>query len=548
MFAAATAQVARALAGPLAAAGLAALVQAAAPRLSPRVKAWWIAAAALLAYVGLSTALWSWIVDDAAITFAYVKHLVEGRGLVLHPGHRPEEAYSNTLWLLLLAGAARLGISIPLAAKCLGLASGAAALGLVVHAEARTDASRSAPAYLAVLLGAPFVVWSSSGLEHGLQAALIALAVTAPALQRRGAEWTIGAALAALVLLRPETPLLVAAAAATLGLDAWRDPSRPGLRRLAALAPVVALPAVVWVGLTIFRVAYFGDPLPNPYYAKAAGAASFAHAVNPFGASWRYVLRYLASSGALAVVPLVLLGRFGRQAHPSVRLAAALVLAQLLFVLYASGDWMMESRFIAPVIPAFALLVAHGLARVRELLDPRRFAVLQVAVVALLSIGTASALVEDVARPTTPHAVVARIGRHFVDLGHELGVAAPSLAHHDAGGTSFDAGIDLVDLGGLGTRDIAKHFTDRAFILRYLLEVRKPTFVFGSASVFAAGFTKFFTAPEFLRDYVPLDVEGDPAMKADLCYVRRDVVHDTPHVRVESDGTRIVRAVATVGP
>ncbi len=42
-------------------------------------------------------------IDDAFITFRYAENLVEGHGLVFNPGGKPVEAYSNFLWLLVLA-------------------------------------------------------------------------------------------------------------------------------------------------------------------------------------------------------------------------------------------------------------------------------------------------------------------------------------------------------------------------------------------------------------------------------------------------------------
>src|SRR5687768_7895791 len=43
-----------------------------------------------------------WIVDDAAITFAYARNFAYGYGLVSQPGALPVEGYSNFTWLALL--------------------------------------------------------------------------------------------------------------------------------------------------------------------------------------------------------------------------------------------------------------------------------------------------------------------------------------------------------------------------------------------------------------------------------------------------------------
>jgi hypothetical protein len=51
-----------------------------------------------------------WLVDDAAITFAYSRSLSEGLGPVVQPGAAPVEGYSDPTWLVLLTAARLLGL------------------------------------------------------------------------------------------------------------------------------------------------------------------------------------------------------------------------------------------------------------------------------------------------------------------------------------------------------------------------------------------------------------------------------------------------------
>src|SRR4029453_14997751 len=158
-------------------------------------------------------------VDDAAITFAYASHLVEGYGLVLHPSHQQEEGYSSTLWLVILAAGRVLGLPIPWLAKTLGLLFGVVGIAIVLRALPRLVHRPDFAIPAAVIVSTPYVVWTTRGLEHGLPAALIALVTPAPAYFRRNATTVIAAALSGLVLLRPEAPLLVAGVAAILALN-----------------------------------------------------------------------------------------------------------------------------------------------------------------------------------------------------------------------------------------------------------------------------------------------------------------------------------------
>ena len=109
-----------------------------------------------------------------------------------------------------------------------------------------------------VLASVAFPLWSVSGMETPLFAATVAGATLA-VLQGRTA-WAV-AALVAATLTRPEGAL---AAAVLLPVSAR------GGRRAGALRPAAAY-GLFLLALTAFRLAYFGAPLPNTFYAKVGG-------------------------------------------------------------------------------------------------------------------------------------------------------------------------------------------------------------------------------------------------------------------------------------
>jgi hypothetical protein len=487
-------------------------------------------------YVSLTTCLSDWIVDDAAITFAYSKNLATGHGLVINPGHAPEEGYSNTLWMLMLAAARLMGADIAVTAKRACVAFGALTVALTFFVCHRLTGRRLRFGLVAlamtICIGAPFIVWSSSGLEHGLQTALLTLVIAAP-FWPRFQRSLMAAALSALVLTRPEAPLIVIAVSAVLLL---RDRAVYGVRGAVRQHwPVLVFPAATWVALLSFRLGYFHEAMSNPYYAKSHEASWF-RVVNFAGRGWAYLFGWLADARTWLLVPFVLMAPW-RGAPLAYQLAAAICVAQVPFMLYFGGDWMGCYRFISPVLPGLAAMVVFSVSEAGK--RTSRFASNGTCLVLawFLDIGVVSQLITFRAHPTTPTAVVAQIGRTFLDVGHRLGVERPTLAHHDAGGTSYEAGIDLVDLGGLGDRAVAKHLYDRAFMRKYIFEERRPTFVFGSNRSFAAGKTQFFLMSEF-DQYVPIRFPGRPFMDADLCHVRRDVIHAVPGIReVKNSGS-----------
>jgi hypothetical protein len=516
--------------------GVAAFVAASAwARRQPRAATSVMAGLAVLGYVSLTTCLADWMIDDAAITFAYSKNLAAGHGLVINPGHAPEEGYSNTLWMLFLAGSKVLGGDIAATAKWGCVTFGAIAVALCFYvSDALTEGrARFAPLALAmsICVGAPFVIWSASGLEHAMQAAALMAVVAAPSWPRFQRA-IMATALSALVLTRPEAPLVVVCVTLVLIL---RD------RTLASVIaearrqwPVFVIPALSWAGLLAFRLAYFHDPLSNPYYAKSEGSNAL-RLLNVVGGGWAYVYGWLGEARTWLVVPLLLVAPW-RDTPLRYRLAVAVCAAQLGFVLYFQGDWMGCYRFISPVLPALAVVAVVSITQAGERWRRLASNMTLLALVWLLGMGTISQLVVFRTRPTTPTAIVAQIGQTFVDLGHRLGVERPVLAHHDAGGTSYAAGIDLVDFGGLADRVIAKHMNDREFMRRYIFEERRPTFIFGVSTNFAAGRVDLEHMPEFAAQYVRVNFPGKPYMGAQLCHVRRDVIHAAPGIHEAPDG------------
>ena len=76
---------------------------------------------------------YQFLTDDAYISFRYARNLSQGHGLVLNPGFERVEGYSNFLWVLLLAAAHFLGLSIQGSAPVLSLAATVALWAVVVR-------------------------------------------------------------------------------------------------------------------------------------------------------------------------------------------------------------------------------------------------------------------------------------------------------------------------------------------------------------------------------------------------------------------------------
>ncbi len=250
-----------------------------------------------VAAVTLAIALFSWCawrslgrpptgIDDADITFVYAKHLTQGHGLVYNPGGERVEGYSSLLMMLIAAGV--LVCHLPLEFTLIVLnvlwLSLSVWLGLRFlerSSEGRAPDSRAIPLtapgflYLAWLFCHPgFFSWNVlSLLETGLWTSLLTvtgLCVMSLAREITASQSRIFAALGALlVITRPEGVAWGFSAAAVVVLTHWLSSMslRPALRSV--FAPVLAVVAT-FGSLVLFRLAYFGYPVPNTYYAKVS--------------------------------------------------------------------------------------------------------------------------------------------------------------------------------------------------------------------------------------------------------------------------------------
>jgi hypothetical protein len=470
-----------------------------------------------------------WWIDDAGITFSYSRSLAEGAGVTFQPGEPPTEGYSSTLWMLILALAGWLGFDIPATAKALGIAFSIVSLLLALRViRARTESVLALAFTAAAISTAPFVVWAASGQEHGLQAFLLVLIVHTATFS---GSWRplVAGLLGLLVLTRPEAPLIVIGVFAVALVRSFQ---KFGRLRLRDDLIVAALPFAVFVALMAWRLWYFGDPFPNPYYAKAAGS-SFTVLLNPLGAGWDYSLRGLRESGLILLTPLALFAAWGTKSRTLHVLGAALA-AHMAFVIWAGGDWMGQYRFLMPVIP---LLVIPAIVGAAQAFAGAPRALLSVSAAIFFATTSVTELDRFLDRPTTPLSVVSEVGHEFAKVADLLGIKDPLLAHHDAGAISYERMVRLVDLGGLVNREIAKNMRDRAFLENYIFNERRPDFIFGALNFAAAsGFTE---SSDFEKYYIPIVFENRPVMKSHFSHILRQRVRERPGVKVkyESDGS-----------
>ncbi len=478
-----------------------------------------------------------WIVDDAAITFAYARSLAAGEGAVLQPGAEPVEGYSNPAWLAILVLGRWLGLfdrgawfgvpdlvvfpKVVALLCCAGVFAG-------FYAVARAVSRR--PVLLTVVAGAAtaavpsFVIWVSSGLENPLLAlaavtlaAVLARAAVAGRLLEVRVAVGCGLLAALAALTRPDG--LIYAAAYPVAVLLLLQPARAARAALAVVVSTVAftVPAGAYLA---WRRATFGEYLPNTALAKAQGV--------PTAEELGRASELVAYTGWLTVVLVVGVIAAAMSQRGSGRTVLAMLLVPLGLAVAAfavlQGDWMGEYRFATPVWPLTALAASVAGARVLPQLAVRaRAAVAVVALVAvgLTSLGWASAAEAFRQAPTVPMCAVAQTtGASVNGFADILGVRGGTLVTPDVGGSALTSRFEIVDLVGLASAPIARfwHADDMPGLRDHVFGEVRPAFI--ETHGFWSGRTGIVADPRMAADYVPIHLTDDHSG----WWVRRDLV------------------------
>lgn len=307
-----------------------------------------VALAAIAAFAAWRVVANSWLCDDSFISLRYVQNLLDGQGLVYNPGERVE-GYTSLLWVLSVAGLARLGVTPEVASSVLGAASYAIlALVLALRWWSRRATRLVFPVAAGLVLGlSDFHVWATGGLETATFA-LLALGGLLLACRRQpsvASDLAASALFGLTVLTRPDGLLFLGMAVAR---PWWGERGAPLAARARRSALLLAPAAALVAGQVMFKLEYYGDLLPTAYYSKSA-------------------LRPYYSQGALyaglwclknwAVLPVALfawlVGWKRAGTDPWRAEAVFLSVSGLLYVLYvmhSGGDFMFARRLI-PALP-----------------------------------------------------------------------------------------------------------------------------------------------------------------------------------------------------
>lgn len=431
-------------------------------------------------FAGITARLWSFAVDDAFISLRYAKHLAEGQGLVYNIGERVE-GYTNLLWTVLLAFAHVLPGDPLTWTKLFSMLSVLVAAAGIIRLASRSGLMPAEWAWLpaALWLLLPVTALSAAeGLETMQFAAILVWCLVAVF---RSDGIATGLLLGALCLTRPDGAIAVPVIAGWL---IARQQRRCALVAIAVLAPTL-------IGVELWRMTYYGDWLPNTFYAKQGGSWWL------FGQGLRSMLSFLAVAGAGT---WVLMARVIRR--PAAVLLALVIATRIAFHLWSGGPWMGEHRFLIPAVPLILILVCSGLL---ELTKRPLF---------VAACGAMIVLPGLYLLPGRLHAMnlyAAGARSSYVALGRILNDTLPpaaTIAIGDAGMLPYYADRTSIDILGLNDRHIARQpgrFMSGKRDSAYVLAKRPQVIVLLSASEGAGWRTPadadLATHPEFISAY-----------------------------------------------
>lgn len=395
--------------------------------------------------------------DDAMVSLRYAWNLAHGEGLVWNPGERVEGTTCFLFTLYMSLGALLLGKSA--AALFVQLSGILLVLGTALMARRLTRSLIAAP-HLGLITAAavlgyyPLSYWSLMGMETGLVTALALAAVWE--VMRLGSDsrgsLRLGVLLGLLFATRPDA----ASSAATLLAfrAAWILHRH---RRLAALRPWLVELApffAIVAGLTLFRIGYYGAPLPNTYYLKVAGWPLGPRLEN----GWRFIGPFLDASRHLLLLALaaVVLRRDGRRL-----LLLCFTAASIATQLWVGGDAWTHWRMLVPGVVTAIVLAVDGAAAVlaSALRQQRHWLTFSFAVACVGgALWTADQpFARELRLQIAPYGV--HLNRRSVKVGLELArYATPdaSVAVMAAGTVPYYSGLRGVDVLGKSDRHVAR--------------------------------------------------------------------------------------------
>ncbi|MDZ4712979.1 MAG: hypothetical protein SGI89_11735 [bacterium] len=313
---------------------------------------YYILSALYLAYLFFALNIFDWVIDDLYIYFRYAENFAGGKGIVYNPNEFVE-GFSSFSWFLIISLFQFFNLPPELSSKISGLIL-AFLITLIVYKIClrQNTVIFSLLAASLMLFNLPFMLWSVSGFETMFYVFLIVycfyniLNLTADS---RG--YILPALLIFLISIsRPEGICYSMAFIVIIYLNS---------KNKSFTIKTFSIFAILFSGFLIFRYIYFGDLLPNTYYAKIGHGIFGSYEFRTYKNGIFYILYFFKDNLQFLIFFLLLPFIFKKAGQDKFITGVLLLIAvQFFFVAFSGGDWMIHYRFVVPAIPFLSIAVA----------------------------------------------------------------------------------------------------------------------------------------------------------------------------------------------
>ncbi|MDI6644640.1 MAG: hypothetical protein QME14_06220 [Methanobacteriaceae archaeon] len=252
--------------------------------------------AVLLFYV------WNFTVDDAFISLRYALNLAEGHGIVWNIGELPTEGYSNFLWVLIVASTIKLSFDPVISTKILGLLS---LIGIIylywLICKDSLNQNLKTPAFIIgsffLLINPATAIHAVSGLEtmfySFIMLCVIYIVYKFISTLEKQYLWFLSLFALLSSLLRPESILFSLALIFLIYIFTIQKDVNLFKDRIKYFSPiffVYILPLGIYM---LFRLLYFNDLLPLPFYVKTVTHGSLYDGLYYLSEAIKYLAPFL---------------------------------------------------------------------------------------------------------------------------------------------------------------------------------------------------------------------------------------------------------------
>jgi hypothetical protein len=298
--------------------------------------------------------------DDAMISMRYAHNFAAGQGLVWNPGETPVEGYTNPLWVMYMAVLHLFPLHPSKISLCIQI-SGAIFLFINLFFVRKIASYLSGGSILAVMasvvLTASFLSLNNWGLQ-GMEVSLLALLISMAVWKAFKFLDSGGSPLGLFLLLGLATWVRLDMVVVYLALWGYLLLVRRDRKLLFTGAALL----LFFIGSqTLFRLWYYGDPLPNTYYLKMTGFPLGLRLERGLYVAGKF-MQHLWFVFFLAPVAVLVPRRNKR-----FLLLASVFLGQMAYSVWVGGDaweyWGLANRYITVAMPLFFILLGISLAQ-----------------------------------------------------------------------------------------------------------------------------------------------------------------------------------------